>query len=168
MFLEVPLPAPADTDVFYSEFHNREINLLAFYNFLQDECKPHIADAKKTINYNLTKDAIHTIAERNIWDGSIYTEQHRELFLQYYAVLPSNSDWVDSAVKKAKLCQKNGKGERNVTYFGIAGDDTNEMCTEQTVQTNYPERMKMNRTKQQERASNEGREPRSKKETQKI
>ena len=164
LFLGVPFPQPADTDVLYPKFHHREINLLAFYNFLQDECKPHIADAKKTINYNLTKDAIRTIAERDIWDGSIDTEQHCDLFLQYYAALPSNSHWVERAVKKAKLCQKTGKGERNVTNVGIAGNYTNEMYTEQTVQTNYPERMKKKRQQQQERASNEGREPRSSKE----
>ena len=67
-------------------------------------------------------------------------------------------------MKKAKLCQKTGKGERNVTNYCIAGDNINELCTEQIVQTNYPERMKQNRKQQQERASNEGRDPRSKKE----
>ena len=119
--------------------------MLAFYKFLEERCKLHIAGAKKTKNYDLTKDAISTIAVHDIWDGSDDTEQHRDLFLQYYAALPSNSDWVERAVKKAKLCQKTGKGERNVTNFGIAGDYTNEMCTEQTVQTNYPERMKKKR-----------------------
>jgi len=112
----------------------------------------------------LTKDAISIIATRDIWDGSDDTAVHRDLFLQYFAALPSQSDWVERAVKKAKLCQKTGKGERNVTKYCIAGDNINEMCTEQIVQTNYPERMKQNRMQQQERASNEGRDPRSKKE----
>ena len=73
----------------------------------------------------MTKDAISTIAVHDIWDGCIDTEQHRDLFLQYFAALPSNSDWVERAVKKAKLCQKTGKGERNVTNYCIAGDNIN-------------------------------------------
>ena len=164
MFLEEAIQPPAPTDVFQFSFHTRKINMLEFYNFLEERCKPHIADAKKTKNHDLTKDAISAIAECDIWDGSFDTEQHRLFFLQYYAVLPATSIWVERAVKKAKVCQQTGKEERNVTNFCIAGDNTNDMCTEQTVQTEYPERMKHHRQKQQERASSEGRKPRSSKE----
>jgi hypothetical protein len=48
---------------------------------------------------------------------------------------------VERSVKKAKLCQKTGKGERNVTAYGIEGDGVKEMCVEQLVSSSYPARM---------------------------
>jgi hypothetical protein len=71
---------------------------------------------------------------------------------------------VERAVKKAKLCQRTGKGERNVTAYGIAGDGLKEMCVQQLVSLSYPARMDRKRKEQQKRAEDEGRDARSKKE----
>ena len=52
------------------------------------------------------------------------------------------------------MCQQTGKGERNVTVYGIAGDGVTEFWTYQRVKTKYPEKIKERREKEQERAWN--------------
>jgi basic membrane lipoprotein Med (substrate-binding protein (PBP1-ABC) superfamily) len=86
------------------------------------------------------------------------------MYLSNLKALPSTSKMVQRAVKKAKLCQKNGKGERNVTAYGTAGDGVKKTFTEQLVPTSYPVRMNERRKDQQQRAEDDGRrDPRSKK-----
>ena len=152
------------TGDYQSSFHNKTINLPKFYHFIMDHCEDNINEAKTT-DYERMKEAIRIISEGNdIWDGDGSMEPHRTQYLEYYAALPSTSVYVERAVKKAKQCQKTGKGERNVTAYGIAGDDINEMCILQTVPTVYIERMKKRRRKNQGKALLEGRDARSKKE----
>ena len=55
-------------------------------------------------------------------------------------------------MKKAKICQKTGKGQRNVTAYCISGDGLTELSTHQTVSSKYVEIMKENKAKQQKRA----------------
>eukprot|EP00978_Attheya_sp_CCMP212_P037123 scaffold173084_cov50-Attheya_sp.AAC.2 len=62
------------------------------------------------------------------------------------------------------MCQKTGKGERNVTAYGIAGDGLKEKCVEQLVASTYPTRMDESRKDQQRKAEEDGRDARSKKE----
>jgi hypothetical protein len=102
------------------------------------------------------KNTIQVIANGiNIWDyGNPETLCHRNRYRYRFAALPSTNIMVERAVKKAKLCQQTGKGERNVSAYGIAGDGVTELCTYQCVSTTYPERMKKKRKQQQERARN--------------
>ena len=148
--------------MFPSTFHDRTIDLPEFYQFLLNECRENVPDAKKSKNYDLMKDAIAAVAERNIWDGSSEKEQYRTLFLEHYGALPSTSVWVERSVKKAKLCQRTGKGERNVTVYCIAGDILTEMCTEKIAPSKYSEKMAKRREKQYQKAISEGKKPRSK------
>ena len=149
--------------IFESPFHKKHINLQRFHQFLFEKCEGAIEEAKAKTNFDLMENAIRNVANgRDIWDETVpLMEPHRDLFLQYFGALPSTSVWVERAVKKAKLCQKTGKGERNVTIYGIAGDDIDEMCLEQHVLTTYPGKMNRKRKKHQQEAASEDKQPRS-------
>ena len=67
---------------------------------------------------------------------------------------------VERAVKKARLCQKTGKNERNVTAYGIAGDGVTEKCDKQLVKSEYMEKMKEKREELKAKAIVAGRETR--------
>jgi hypothetical protein len=149
---------------FKSEIHKQTIDLEKFGDFLVDICWENAPDATKTRNFELVCPIVLRIAGgKNIWDGSKATEADRNIYLSNFAALPSTSEMVERAVKKAKLCQKTGKGERNVTAYGIAGDGVKEMCVEQLVPSSYLARMDERRKFQQQRAEDDGRDARSKK-----
>jgi hypothetical protein len=100
----------------------------------------------------------------NVWDGTTATKLDREIFLTNFGALPSTAEMVERAVKSAKLCQKTGKGERNVTAYGIAGDGLKEACVDQLIFSTYPERMEAERKRKQKEAEEAGRPTRSKNE----
>eukprot|EP00978_Attheya_sp_CCMP212_P024546 scaffold77281_cov56-Attheya_sp.AAC.4 len=94
----------------------------------------------------------------NVWDGAAATEVDQNLYLIHFGALPSTAEMVERAVKKAKLCQKTGKGEKNVTAYGIAGDGLKEACAEQLVLSSYATRMEENRNDQKRQAEEAGHE----------
>jgi heme oxygenase len=65
-------------------------------------------------------------------------------------------------VKKARLAQHTGMGERNVTAYGIAGDNVSTKCFENLVSSDYEVKMKERRKMQHANAAANGEEPRSK------
>jgi hypothetical protein len=157
------LEAP-ETRRFRSEIQKQTIDLEIFADFLVEMCWENAQEAMKTHNFNVLRPLILQIAGgRNIWDGSVASQPARTFYLQNFGAFPSTTEMVERSVKKAKLCQKTGKGERNVTAYGIAGDGVKELCAEQLVSSSYPARMDGKRKELQQRAEDEGREARSKK-----
>jgi hypothetical protein len=162
--LEDPPDGPPDPiSTFVSPVHERTVDLEAFQYFLLEKGARHLDEAVLTENFQLVAATVKLIADgRNIWDGSEEHSEHRAFYLLHFGSLPSTSEMVERAVKKARLCQRTGKGERNVTAYGIAGDGVSEACDEQSVVSRYAEKMTVKRTQQQAKAEAEGREARSK------
>jgi hypothetical protein len=131
---------------------------------LVEICWESAPDATKTRNFELVHPIVLRIAGgENIWDGSEATAADRSVYLSNFGALPSTAEMVERAVKKAKLCQKTGKGERNVTAYGIAGGGVKEMCVDQIVPSSYSARINERRKDRQQRAEDAGREARCKK-----
>jgi hypothetical protein len=164
---EQPLhPFLGQLATFKSAIHQQDINLVKFEEFLKDMCWKNAQAAIQQSNFvNLVEDSVSKIAGGvNVWNGAEATKMDRDLYLMHFGALPSTAEMVERAVKKAKLCQKTGKGERNVTAYGIAGDGLKEACAEQLVVSSYATRMSENRKDQKRRAEEAGHEARSKNE----
>jgi hypothetical protein len=154
---------PDAIKTFKLPIHGRTINLEKFGCFLKDVCFANSVAAAETENFKLVAATVKLIADgRNIWDGSEDLSERRKFYLLHFGSLPSTSEMVERAVKKARLCQRTGKGERNVTAYGIAGDGVSEACDEQSVASRYAEKMAGKRTQQQAKAAAEGRVARCK------
>ena len=125
-----------------------------FAKFLEQNCQNEVSETVKSTNYHYMEQTTNAIANgMNIWDKTNpETLYHRNRYRLRYGALPSSNIMVERAVKKARLCQQTGKGERNVSAYGIAGDGINDLCTYQRVITQYPEEMRKKRRKQQEKA----------------
>ena len=157
------------TGLFQSDFQGKSIDLEKFYLFLLDKVDGSVIErAKDRRGYKVTKKSIIDIANGiDVWDKGTedhkeLRKEHRKLYLLHFGAIPSTSLWVERAVKKAKLCQSAGKGERTVTAYCIAADGIDEKCDSQIVQTSYPEKMTKKRKAQQEKAQASGKEARSK------
>jgi hypothetical protein len=109
-------PPDAANITFVLPVHERTIDLVAFRCFLWDKCAVHSMAAAQTDNCKLVAAAVQLIADgHNIWDGSKNHSDHRDFNMLHFGSLPSTPEMVERAVKKARLCQRMGKGERNVT-----------------------------------------------------
>jgi len=130
------------TTSFVSSIHDQTINLRAFSKFLMNNTKVDVDEVQKSVNFKAMKHVIDAIAKgQDIWDGLEAGKLNSNHYLNSFAALPSTTIMVERAVKKAKLCKKTGEGERNVTAYGIAGDNINGLCSTQKVITTYPKRM---------------------------
>ena len=151
---EATFADPPDANSFVSPVHERTIDLVAFGCFLRDKCAAHSMAAAQTDNFELVVATVKLIADgHNIWDGSENHLDHRDFYMLHFGSLPSTSEMVERAVKKARLCQRTGKGERNVTAYGIAGDGVSEACDVQSVASRYAEEMAIKRMQQQAKHS---------------
>jgi hypothetical protein len=159
-------PIGEGLEIFASTIHKKEINLVRFAEFLKDMCWTNAPAAVDKSNFTrLVRPTVFRIADgTNVWDGTTATKLDREIFLTNFGALPSTAEMVERAVKSAKLCQKTGKGERNVTAYGIAGDGLKEACVDQLIFSTYPERMEAERKRKQKEAEEAGRPTRSKNE----
>jgi hypothetical protein len=157
-------PIGEGLEIFTSTIHKKEINLVRFTEFLRDMCWTNAPAAVGASNFTrLVGPTVFRIANgTNVWDGATATKSDREIFLTNFGALPSTAEMVERAVKSAKLCQKTGKGERNVTAYGIAGDGLKEACVDQLMFSTYPERMEAERERKQKEAEEAGRSFRSK------
>mmetsp|Transcript_11689 Transcript_11689/g.13362 ORF Transcript_11689/g.13362 Transcript_11689/m.13362 type:complete len:167 (+) Transcript_11689:658-1158(+) len=122
------------TTSFVSSIHDQTINLRAFSKFLMNNTKVDVDEVQKSVNFKAMKHVIDAIAKgQDIWDGSEAGKLNSNHYLSSFAALPSTTIMVERAVKKAKLCKKTGEGERNVTAYGIAGDNINGLCSTQKI-----------------------------------
>jgi hypothetical protein len=155
--------ALVEMTTFKSVIHRQDINLVDFSEFLNDVCWENVDAAIAKSNFgNLVEPSVIKIASGiNIWDGAAATEVDRNLYLTHFGALPSTSEMVERAVKNAKLCQETGKGERNVTAYGIAGDGLKEACADQLVTSTYVPRMEAKRIEQQRKHEEAGTKARS-------
>jgi hypothetical protein len=165
--IELQLDTPlGELATFKSAIHQQDITLVKFAVFLKDICWKNADEAIKQSNFvDLVQPSVFRIGGgANVWDGTAATKVDREIYLTNFGALPSTAEMVERAVKSAKMCQKTGKGERNVTAYGIAGDGLKEACMEQLVASTYPTRMDESRKDQQKKAEEDGRDARCKKE----
>jgi hypothetical protein len=148
----------------HSEIHDREIKFEDFASFIHDRCCAGAQECIKTRNYDRLKEVIENIAEgKSFWGTSgEQAEADRMFYLENFGALPSTMEDVERSVKRARLCQETGRGERNVTAYGIAGDNVSSKCKDDLVSSNYADKMKQRRKQQQDAAAVRGEEPRSK------
>jgi hypothetical protein len=149
----------------YSKMHKRNIDLTSFGQFLVKRCKESAKEAVNTLNFKEVSGIVERISNnQDLWNGEgEQCEKDRNFFLENFSALPSTSEPVERAVKRARLCQRTGKGERNVSAYGIAGDGVTKKCSKELVVSTYTKKMAKKRKKQQAKAATDGRDPRSKK-----
>jgi hypothetical protein len=149
----------------HSKMHERNIDLKCFGWFLVRKCEESAKEAVNTLNFKDVSGIVERISHgQDLWNGKGgQCEEDRNFFLEHFSALPSTSEPVERAVKRARLCQRTGKGERNVSAYGIAGDGVTKKCSEELVVSKYKEKMAEKRKTQQAKAATDGRDPRSKK-----
>eukprot|EP00978_Attheya_sp_CCMP212_P016496 scaffold43265_cov28-Attheya_sp.AAC.2 len=141
----------------HSKMHERNINLTSFGCFLVKRCKESAKEAVETLNFKEVSGIVECISHyQDLWNGKgEQCEEDQNFFLENFSALPLTSEPVERAVKRARLCcQRTGKGERNVSAYGIAGDrGVTKKCSKELVVSNYKENMTEKRKQQQAEAA---------------
>ena len=107
---------------FDSFFHNRRINITRFSAFISERCKDK-EKVTELMHVQPQANAIQKLAEGNdMW--ALETPRlltiFRNIYLQNYASLPSNSHLAKSTVKDANLCMIIGRLEATPSMFSTA------------------------------------------------
>ena len=131
--------------IYESPIHHQKVPLQEFAMFVTGKIDDATReDCNNSKNYRDWKLAIEMIANGFDFRGATGDEadERREMFLANFGAIPTTTEDVERVVKRARLCQKTGKGERNVTVYGIAGDGVSGECTRSYVDSSYHKEQK--------------------------